>query len=303
MRLRLAAAVLAVSAGAAEPARAASSAFAPIAAGARAWGMAGTSTALADDALTTLTNPARLAFLDGRQATAGYARLVEGLPNDRVLAAFATPVGADITAPGQRNRAHSAGFGVALEYQGLELSEGSAYGEFAVTAAGAWAPFNFAALGIGIRYLSADSDVDGVSATGTALDLGISLALHPQWETAFAYRNIGGSVQYEGGESEDLGHHTGLALAWTRNDLADVEGEFAWESGGAYWGSLGIEVETARVLSVRAGARRWFAPEARWVPALGLGARLGGLRFDYGARFDEPDALGVTHQGSLGASF
>jgi hypothetical protein len=286
-----------------EAARAATSAFAPIPAGARTWGMAGNGAVLADDAYATLANPARLAFLEGRQAVAGYGRLVEDLSNDRILAAFGLPVGADITSPGQRGRVHTAAFGLAVEYQGLELAQGSGYGEIGITGAVAWAPFNIAALGGGVRYLQADSDLDGVSASGVALDLGFTMALHPEWELAFVYRNLAGSVTFEGAESEALGHEISLASAWTRNDIADVEGEIVWESSQAYWGSLGVEVEAFHVLALRAGTRRWFEPEARTIPALGLGVLLGGVRIDYGARFDDVDALGVTHQASLGARF
>lgn len=288
----------------ARPAAAAtSSAFAPLPAGARTWGMAGTSVALTDDAYATLANPARLPFLEGRQANVGYARLVEGLANDRLLLAFATPIGEDITAPAQGEPAHKAAFGVAAEFQSLELSEGSGYGELSLTGAFAWAPSNFAALGGGVRYMRATSDLDGVSATGLALDLGATVALYPQWELAFVYRNLGGSVEFEGGGSEDLARQLSLAAAWTRNRLANVEFEMTWESSQAYWGSLGAEVEIGGVLDLRAGTRRWIKPEGRWVPAAGAGIRLGRIRFDYGARFDDTDALGITHQGSLGASF
>jgi len=280
-----------------------SSAFSPLPAGARTWGMAGTSVALADDAYATLANPARLAFLDGRQANVGYARLVEGLTNDRLLLAFATPIGEDITAPGQGERAHKAAFGLAAEFQNLELSEGSGYGELSLTGAFAWAPSNFAAVGAGFRYLTAGSDLDGVSASGLALDLGATVALYPQWEVAFVYRNLGGSVEFEESGAEDLARHLSLATAWTRNRLADVELEMTWESSQAYWGSLGAEVEIGGALDLRAGARRWIKPEGRWVPAAGAGVHLGRFRFDYGARFDGVDALGITHQGSLGASF
>ena len=279
------------------------SAFSPLPAGGRAWALAGTSPALTDDAYATLLNPARLVFLEGTTASVGYARLVAGLPNDRVLLALARPLGEEITAPGQRSRAHRAAFGMAAEFQNLELSEGSSYDELSLTGAFAWAPANFASLGGGIRYLAAGSDLDGVSAKGLALDLGVTLALYPQWETSLVYRNLGGKVKFEGGDSEDLGRQLSFATAWTRNDVADVELEVAWESSQAYWGSLGAEVEVAGALDLRAGARHWFRPDSRWVPAAGVGIRLGKLRVDYGARFDDVDALGVTHQGSLGASF
>lgn len=300
----VAVAVAATISGMSTPAQAATSAaFAPMPAGARAWGMAGTSVALADDAYATLANPARLAYLEGKSLAAGYARLVEGVPNDRIVAAFGVPFGAELTVPGQRGRTHRGGFGLAAEFQGLELSQGSSYGEFGLTGALAWAPSNFAALGGGFRVLRADSDLDGVSASGLALDLGGSVALSPTWELAFAYRNLGGSVEFEDASSEDLGHQFSLAGAWTRNALADVEAEIAWESSQAYWGSLGAEVEVGRVLALRAGARRWIRPEGRWVPAAGVGVRVGGVRLDYGARFDDVEALGITHQGSLSASF
>ena len=296
-------AVLSLASGAVRSHAATASAFAPLPAGGRTWGMAGTSVALADDAYAVLANPARMAFLDGRQASVGYARLVEGLTNDRVLLAFASPVGEEITAPGQGERAHKAAFGLAAEFQNLELSEGSGYGELSLTGGFAWAPSNFAAIGGGFRYLSAGSDLDGVSASGLALDLGATVALYPQWEIAFVYRNLGGKVEFEDAASEDLTRQMSLGAAWTRNGFANVEFEMSWESSDAYWGALGAEVEIAGALDLRAGARRWIKPEGRWVPAAGAGVRLGRIRFDYGARFDDVDALGITHQGSLGASF
>jgi hypothetical protein len=54
------------------------------------------------------------------------------------------------------------------------------------------------------------------------------------------------------------------------------------------------------VLTLRGGLRQWVNPESRTVPSAGLGFQSHGYFFDYAARFDVQDALGLQHRVSLG---
>src|SRR5262245_55772128 len=277
-----------------------SPAFAPLSGGARAYALSGAEVALADDAAAAFVNPARLAFLRGSSMVLGYARLVEDVPSDRGELSYALPLGDPIAAPFQQEGAYRTVIAFGAEYQRLELSQGSGYHEVTGTIAASLAPAHILAFGVAVRGLTTGSDVDGLQASGTALDLGFSIALLPDLEAAIVGHNITGSVKYEGRESEKPGRSAQLGLAFTRWRWAQAEADLIDEYDGAKSLAFGVEVLPQHVLTLRGGLRQWLEPESRTVPSAGVGFRRHGIFFDYAARFDTDEALGLQHRVSLG---
>lgn len=283
-----------------------SQAFVTVPGGARSFAMGGAAAALTEDSNSTLLNPARLAYLKGFSANATYTNLAEDLPVDRFEVTMALPVGSDISAPLQSgNRTHRAGVGIAFEALGLDLSQGSRYAETQFTLAGAWAPANFASLGLGGRVMLAGSNgVDGLSASGYGVDAGLSMALDPHIEGAIMVRNLFGSVKYEESEnSEDALRTIAFGLALSRTGWIYGETDLVLESGGTYRVQLGGEVAILDLISARGGVKQWLSPDTRSVFTAGAGVRIPLVRVDYGVEFDDKDALGMAHRLTVGTHF
>src|SRR5262245_5733898 len=277
-----------------------SPAFAPLSGGARAYALSGAEVALADDAGAVFVNPARLAFLRGSSVVLGYARLVEDLPSDRGELSFALPLGDPIAAPFQQEGAYRTVIAFAAEYQRLELSQGSGYHEVTGSLAASLAPANILAFGAALRGLRTSSDVDGLEASGVAFDLGFSISLWPDVEAAIVGHNLAGSVTYEGRESEKPGRSAQVGVAFTRWKWAQAELDLIDEYHGAQSIAAGVEILPEGPLTLRGGLRQWIEPESRTVPSAGVGFRRRGVFFDYAARFDSDEALGLQHRVSVG---
>jgi len=293
--------LLALMAGAARAQTIHSPAFAPLSGGARAYALSGALVALDNDASAAFVNPARLAFVRGRSLTLGYARLVEDIPSDRGEVAYSQPLGDSIAAPFQREAVYRTALALAAEYQRLELAQGSAYGEVTGTLAAALAPGNILAFGMAVRGLSMSSQaVDGLDGSGVALDLGFTMALHPNIEFAVVSHNLTGHVHYGDRPSETPGRSVQFALAFARNRWVQAEADFIADYNDAKSAALGVEILPEGILTLRAGIKQWIDPESRSVPSAGVGFRRNGFFFDYAARFDSQEALGLQHRFSLG---
>jgi len=277
-----------------------SPAFAALSGGARAYALSGAEVALANDAAAAFVNPARLAFVRGPSFVLGYARLVEDIPSDRGEVSYSQPLGDSIGAPFQREAVYRTTLAAAAEYQRLELAQGSNYGEVTGTLAAALAPANILAFGAALRGLRTHSDVDGLSASGVALDLGFTMSLMPNLEVALVAHNMTGHVHYEDRPNETPGKSVQFAVAFARNRWVQAEADWIADYNDATSAAFGVEVLPEGVLTIRGGLRQWIDPESRTVPSAGLGFRRHGFFFDYAARFDSQDALGLQHRVSLG---
>jgi hypothetical protein len=274
-------------------------AFLPATGGARAFALGGHTAAFVEDAAGVFQNPARLAFASGPSASAGYATLVEGISSSRVELAYARPLGPDIAAPLQRGGAHRLAAGVGIEFQTLELARGSGYSEGVGSIAAALAPINFVAAGLAVRGLRTFGDVDGLSASGLALDVGVSIAVLPTIEFAVVGRNVAGSVTYEDRASEQPLRTLTAAAALMRHRWLGAEAGVTTESedGLVYHG--GVEARPIPAVALRGGVRHRVRPEGRTTPSAGIGLHTGGFRIDYGIRLGDEEDLGVAHRVSL----
>jgi hypothetical protein len=283
-----------------------SQAFVTVPGGAREFAMGGAAVALTEDSNATLLNPARLVYLHGFSANATYSRLTEDIPVDRLEGSVAIPIGSDISAPLQRgSKTRRAAVGIAFEALGLDLSQGSRYAETQLTVAGAWAPSNFASLGLGGRVMLAGSDnVEGLSASGYGVDAGLSMALDPHIEGAIMVRNLFGGVKYEESENgEDALRTVTLGLALHRTGWIYGEADLVLESQGTYRVQLGGEVTILDLISARGGLKQWLSPDTRSIFTAGAGVRIPLVRVDYGVEFDDKDALGMAHRLTVGTHF
>jgi hypothetical protein len=277
-----------------------SPAFTPNSGGARAYALSGAVVALANDAGAAFVNPARLCFVRGRSFEVGYARLVQYIPSDRGEVSYSQPFGDSIAAPFQREGVYRTALALAAEYQRLQLAQGSNYGEVTGSLAGALAPANIVAFGLALRSLHTSSDVDGLSASGVALDAGFTMSLMPHADVAVVVHNTTGHVHYGASPNETPGRSVTYALAFARNKWVQAEADWIADYNDASSAAFGIEVLPEGLLTIRGGVRQWVKPESRSVPSVGLGLRRDGFFFDYAARFDSQDALGLQHRVSLG---
>lgn len=272
----------------------------PLSVGARAFALGGTGIGLVADGDAVFLNPARLAFLRGKSLSLGYGRLVEGIPSDRGQIAAGFPLGESIAAPFQKEGAHRWSLGVAFDYQRLELSQGSGYGEATASVAAALAPANIVAFGAAVRGLRTGSDVDGLGSYGVALDLGFSVALAPFLEAAVAAHNVAGRVKYEDSDEEIPGFSASFALALTRWRWLGAEAGYTTEYDGGSALAGGLELTPVPELALRGGVRYRLEPETRAVPAMGLGIHYRGYFLDYGVQLAGDEALGMVQRLSFG---
>jgi hypothetical protein len=278
-----------------------SPAFTPNSGGARAYALSGAEVALANDAGAVFVNPARLCFVHGPSFVLGYARLVQDIPSDRGEFSYSQPLGDSIGAPFQREAAYRLALAAAAEYQRLELAQGSQYDEITGSLAAALAPTNILAFGVALRGLRTNSaDVDGLDASGMAVDAGFTMALTPNLEVAMVAHNTSGHVHYGDQPNETPGRSFTFALAFARNKWVQGEADWIADYNDASSAALGVEVLPYGALTLRGGLRHWVNPESRTVPSAGIGLQRKGLFLDYAARFDSQDALGLQHRVSLG---
>jgi hypothetical protein len=300
--LRLASLLVAFLAGAASAQETVKSpAFTPNSGGARAYALSGAEVALANDAGAVFVNPARLCFVRGRSFVVGYARLVQDIPSDRGEVSYSQPLGDSIAAPFQREAVYRTAIAGAAEYQRLELAQGSEYGEVTGSIGAALAPGNILAFGLALRALRTNSpDVQGLDASGVAMDAGFTMALMPEVEVAVVAHNATGHVRYGDGPTETAGRSVTFALAFARNKWVQAEADWIADYNDASSAVLGVEVLPDGILTLRGGVRQWVKPEQRSVPSAGLGFQRHGFFFDYAIRLDSEDALGIQHRVSLG---
>jgi hypothetical protein len=275
-------------------------AFLPGNGGARSFALGGHVVCLSEDASGVFLNPARLAFLGSGSATAGYANLVEGISSSRLELAYARPLGENIAAPLQKSPVHRIAGGVGVDYQSLELSRVSSYGEGVGSLAFAFAPINFVSVGAAVRGMIGSSDVDGLSAEGVALDFGVSMAVFPTLEAALVGRNVAGSVRYEDRASEQPLKTLTFGLALMRHSWLAAEAGVTTESenGIVYHG--GVEVRLISAVALRGGVAQRGRPESVTTPSAGLGVRAGAFALDYGVQLGADEDLGVRHRVTLG---
>ena len=297
MRPLLLAVLLAVPAGASETA-----AFLDIGAGARALGMGGAYTALADDSDAVYWNPAGLARLEKRNASLSHAELGSG--NRHNFLSYAHPT----------SRATIAGAFTYLSYGTIEgrnalgQRTGTVTASDAAAAVAAGVKTDLADLGVSVKLIR--SHIAGSEAQGAALDAGVRRAIPVgggKVALGAALRNIGPGLKYAD-QRNDLPLRAAFGAAYTLEKGHSVAVEYQnGPRGAGSEGGAGGEFKAMDGVFLRLGytSKSSAAGGAGFDAARGLTLGLGLKNKDFGLDYAAQAAgeLGNTHRFTLSARF
>ena len=274
-------------------------AFLDIGVGARAAGIGGAYTALADDANAAYWNPAGLARLEKREASASHAELGQSTRHN--FLAYAHPA----------SQGTFAGAFTYLSQGSIEGRDnlGRPTGSFNTSdaaVAGAYGrKTEFADLGLSVKYLR--SHIGSAEAQGAALDLGARRELEGfgagKLALGAALRNLGPGLKYDR-ERNNLPLRLALGGAYRLPKGHAVAVEFQnGPRGAGSEGAVGGEFMAMEGMFLRLGytskgtAAGGSGFDAAKGLTLGLGLKRGQFSLDYGAQ--AAGELDNTHRFSL----
>jgi len=288
------------------------SAFAPVDPGVRASAMGGAFTAVGGEPSAMYWNPAALFYQEGRSVEASYEDLYGLSLAKRTFLTFGTKT--VIEEPhyvGDRieirpDRSSGAAWALGVESLFMDVAD-QGYSEVSVGGAGAWGYGDRFAMGLSLRALFVNSDLDGVSALGYDLGLGVGWRYSSRARFGLAVPHLFSRLFWDFESNERL--PLGVSLGWSRHFTSTIviALEAEWregEGGGPYRLAGGGEwwVVPSR-LAARAGYRRVAGGlDTIAEPTFGAAVRLAALRVDY-AFLMGPDLLGDTHRVGLLVGF
>lgn len=276
--------------------------FLDVGAGARALGMGGAYTAIADEADAIYWNPAGLARLEKKQVSLSHVELGNGSRHD--FLAYAHPAG-------------RATFGGAFTYlshgtiagrDSLGRPTGSYQASDAAAAFAAGVKTEAVDLGVSVKYVR--SHIASSEAQGAALDAGVKRELPAGGGTVLlgaAVRNLGPGLKYADQRNDlPLRADFGVGYRFAQGHSLAVQLQTGPRGAGAE-GGAGGELKAMEGVFLRLGytskgsAVGGSGFDAARGLALGLGLRRGGYGIDYAAQAS--GELGNTHRFTLSAHF
>ncbi len=280
-------------------------AFAAIDVGARTISMGSAGTVVADGALASFWNPARLYEVDRLALAIDTANLyglrlaqhtAVGLAWARRPSRHVVEDGLVVETPRGRGRLV---WGAQLAVTRVDL-EPEVYTEVSPGLSVAAAPWDGVATGATLRILLAGSDLENTSASGIAVDLGATWRLPYDLEAGAAVKNLLSSVAWSDDTSDTLPVDARLGVGYQGYPEWTVGAELALATdqgvqglrGGAEWR------HPSGALALRGGVRqRLDRLDSPWQLTLGAGTGVGGLGADYAFAGDQD--LKNNHRFSL----
>ena len=276
--------------------------FLDIGAGARAQGMGGAYTALADEADAIYWNPAGLARIEKRQVSLSHAELGNGNRHD--FLAYAHPT----------SRATLGGAFTYLSYGSVDGRDalGRPTGNYnasdAAAAFAAGVKTDLLDFGVSVKYLR--SHIASSEAQGAALDAGVKRELvvgSGKVQLGATLRNIGPGLKYEDQRNDlPLRAAFGAAYRFEKGHSLAVEFQNGPRGAGSE-GGAGGEYKAMEGVFLRLGFTSKSAAvggsgfDAARGLTLGLGLKRGDYGLDYAAQ--AAGELGNTHRFTLSAKF
>jgi hypothetical protein len=271
--------------------------------GARAHGLGGGALAIGRDDAAAYWNPANLPWMTTHSsATLMHAAIFPEVDNGYETASYGRTAGPRLGQPVQRVRPTAWGFGVFVAHLGLGFETGD-WSENRVQVAAAYALTNYATLGVGAKLLWLTNDFESGNARGGGFDAGLSLLLTDDLFVAAVVRDAYTEVHFdtERIETPSPGFELGINYHWRTLEL-ELDG--TGRESGLQRTSVGAEWHPWRdQVVVRGGWTVIQAGERRNYPSAGLGVRARMFVIDYGAAFDNEDALGIGQRFSLRVEF
>lgn len=276
--------------------------------GARAMGLGGAYTAVADDPYAVGLSPGGLGFQELPSAALDYANLYNLDLLTQTYFAGVLPIGRNVWGMAFRN------LSVSFDPFPQRLSESTftvAYGRA------------FDRLGVGVagKYFRVGSDFVQGSAVGAGFDLGLSYRLSPRVAVGLAASDLGSTIKWATGWRESVPREFRFGLAWrptekwlVSGDFVAGEGEIAQEIrvGTEYWflrsvgrhepGLFRSDERDLFAFALRAGLSAELFEDGAVTPTVGLTAGFEGLHFDYAYLVDSKN-LGATNRFSLVYTF
>lgn len=272
--------------------------FLDVGVGARGLAMGGAYTALADDAAALAWNPAGLAALERREASASHAELGESVRHD--FAAYAHPLPYGVVAGGVTYLSHG-------ELEGRD-AQGRPTGGFGASDAAVSLAFGRAlgavSAGVALKYLR--SHVGGAEAQTGAVDAGLRGARGP-WRLGMALRNVGPGLRHVD-ERNDLPLRGALGAAYVLEGGHALAAEWTCAPRlGGNEGGVGVEYQAVRNAYLRAGYSTRGAIEGGSgfdaARGLTLGAGFRDQRWELSYAALPMGELGSSHRFTLAARF
>lgn len=302
MRTKLAPALLLL--GLAGLARGAeTAAFLDIGVGARAQGMGGAYTALADDASAVYWNPAGLAHLDKREIAISHSELGLSAREDFLAYAHPTPRGTFAAGAAYLSQGTIAGRdALGRPTGGYEASDAALTGSYGVKT-------DYADVGASVKYVR--SHIASAEAQGLAADAGLRREIDGAGPGRLflgaALRNAGPGLKYDAQRNDlPLRLAAGAAYSLSSGRTFAFELQSAPRGGGVDAG-FGAELKVLEggVLRLGYSTKNAAADGSGFDAARGLTVGLGleraGYRFDYAAQ--AAGELGATHRFTLAKRF
>ena len=272
--------------------------------GARAHGLGGGGVAMIRSDEAAYWNPANLAWLQKKNSlTFMRASILPGVDDGYSTLSAARGFGERLGLETQEWRPTRAAYGLFVSHMGLQFDSGKNWSENVLQLSTAMALNSYTSVGAGVKLLQANNDFETANGHGYGIDLAMSLHVTERLRASLVGRDLWTRIEWDT-KTHEVVNRTFVAgieySLWQATILAD------WQirSKATERFIVGAELDLFREMFLVRGALTALHPgEARVWPSAGVGISWANLTFDYGASFDEADALDVGHRASLRLQF
>lgn len=279
-------------------------AFLQLGHGARAHGLGGGGIALIRSDEAAYWNPANLAWLQKKNSmTFMRASILPGVDDGYSTLTAARGFGSRLGLDSQKWRPTRGAYGLFVSHMGFEFDSGKKWSENVLQLSMAFALNNYAGIGIGAKLLQANNDFESANGQGAGVDIGLSVHLTERLRGALVARDLWTRIEWDTKTHEIVNRHFSVGLEYALGNVSLIT-DWVIRQKTTERFIVGAEIDLFQeAMAVRGALTRLRPGDTRVWPSAGVGVTLANLTFDYGASFDEADALDVGHRASLRLQF